>query len=158
LPQRADAVVDRSITTLLVCNVHMFDPENLTLLGDAIHLLPLAAAHIPYVSPAKVWLEKKEKLEFLSAKALRLQFRLNMVPSQLWNERFKRESGIASAYLDQDVLILRSKEDEVLRDLEEIKRLIERVNDFCATEWTRLRPLVEAEESKRQLHKDRESA
>jgi hypothetical protein len=136
----------------------MFDPENLTLLGDAIHLLPVTAAPIPYVSPRKVWLEKKEKLEFLSAKALRLQFRLNVVPSQLWNERFKQESGTASAFLDHDVLIFRSTEDDVLRDLEEIKRLIERVNNFCATEWTRLRPLVEAEESKRQHQKERESA
>jgi hypothetical protein len=132
----------------------MFDPENLTLLGDAIHVLPLMAAHMPYVSLAKVWLEKKEKLEFLSAKTLRLQFRLNVVPSQLWNECFKRESGTAGAYLDRDVLIFRSTEDEVLRDLEQIKGLIERVNDFCAAEWTRLRPLVEAEESKRQYHKN----
>ena len=132
----------------------MFDPEHLTLLGDAIHVLPLMAAHMPYVSRAKVGLEKKEKLEFLSAKTLRLQFRLNVIPSQLWKECFKQECEIASAYLDQDVLIFRSTEDEVLRDLAEIKRLIERANDFCAREWARLFPLVEAEESKRQHPKN----
>jgi hypothetical protein len=127
----------------------MLDLENLTLLEDAIYVLPLATAHLPYVSLAKVWLKKKEKLELLSEKTLRLQFRLNVIPSQLWNDRFKRESGPASAYLDRDVLIIRTTEDEVIRDLEEIKGLIKRTNDFCATEWSRLRPLVEAEESKR---------